>query len=376
MNKYNIRSKCIFCDSVLNKTFFEKDHACYSSHFMVDNDYTDFHNIPFNIYTCQECNTPQTKYLGDLNEIYNINHADSTGKTMTDLHNKTFELIMKYKNNIKNIIEIGSSKGILADIVLKNIDTTYNIIEPSYWGDRSNKNIIDDFYENVEDTLIDANTMIISHVFEHFYNPLDILNKIYSNKNIENFFLVFPDLEYYINNEVLHVLNTEHTYYVDNQFLISLLNNKGFELIEKYYHNNHSVIFYFKKKNVPNTNEKLVLYNNNFSLDKFYSSIFNKITYFNDIINSNDSKNVYLWPASIHTLYLFNFGLSDKITGFLDNSENKIGKKAYGINKEILSFTQIVNENSANSIIILNGGIFNDEVKNIIKNANNIKFIL
>jgi len=369
---YTLRTHCIFCLNLLKNTYFEKDYDCQVAHYMVDLNDEHFITIPFNVYQCDYCNTVQTKYLGNLNDIYKINHADSTGKIMVDLHEITKNLLLKYKDNIKNIIEIGSSKGILADIILKNIETEYNIIEPCYWGDKTNKNVINDFYENVDDSHIDANTMIISHVFEHFYKPMEILDKIYANKNIEYFLLVFPDLEYYINNKNLHVLNTEHTYYIDNQFLIQLLKNRGFNLLDSYYHENHSVIFYFQREVFEN---KLIDFKNtNYSLDTFYGNIFKKIAFLNNIIEKNTEKNIYFWPASIHTIYLSAFGLSDKFYGYLDNSLNKIGKKVYGTNKEIFSFSQIIEANDKNTVIILNGGVFNREIEEHIKKSNNITF--
>ena len=281
-------------------------------------------NIPFNIYTCSKCKTVQTKYLGDLNEIYKYNHATNTGSIMNNLHHKNLDLILKYKDNINNIIEIGCSKGTLSDLILNNIKLDYYIIEPNFIGDKNNKIIINDFYENVDDYNINANTIIISHVFEHFYNPKEILLKISNNKNIKNFFLVFPDLEYYINNNTLHVLNIEHTYYIDNDFLINYFENYGFKLIEKQDYIGHSVLFYFIKNNTPiiNNNE---LININYSLDIFYNKIFDTIKRFNDIINNNINKEIYIWPASIHSLYLIIFGLNDKLlSGMLDNCSKKL----------------------------------------------------
>jgi len=375
---YIIRKKCIFCESNLVNTYFENDYENYVAHYQVDLDYNidKMIKIPFNINICDICNTVQNKYLGNLDEIYKINHADGTGSTMISLHKKTANIIKKYKNEINNILEIGSSYGILADIILENIpNIAYNIIEPCYNGKKDNKIVYNDFYENIDDNKIDANTLIISHVFEHFYNPKEILDKIYNNKNIINFFLIFPDLEYYINNDILHVLNTEHIYYVDNQFLINELENYGFQLLEKDYHLNHSVIFYFKRiTNIKNNN---IYKNINFSLDKYFLNIFDKVDKFNKIINSynNNNKKIYIWPSSIHSIYLCSFGLEyNKLIGMLDNSINKIDKKMYGLNLKIYSFNKIIQENDENTIILLNGGIFNKEILDQTINSK-IKFI-
>lgn len=366
---YIIRKKCIFCENDLKNDFFINDYENYVGHYQVELNENNFKKIPFNICICENCKTPQTKYLGDLNEIYKINHADNTGSIMQDLHKLNLEFILKYKDNISNILEIGSSKGTLADIILENIKTDYYIIEPSFFGDNTNKNIINDFYENVDDTKIKANTLIISHVFEHFYEPKKILEKITKNKNIENFFLVFPDLEYYINNDVLHLLNIEHTYYLDNDFLVKLLSVYGFDLVEKKNHKNHSVLFYFKRNRIVDCfdNIKINFVNKNYNIDLYFNNILSKINKFNKIIDNNPNKDIYIWPSSIHSIYLCIFGLKyQKLKGFLDNSLIKIDKKIYGIDLPILSFTETL-KNKEN-IILINGGIFNQEIKSNINN--------
>ena len=59
----------------------------------------------------------------------------------------------------------------------------------------------------------------------------------------------------------------------------------------------------------------------------------------------------------------------------LDNSLNKIGKKMYGTNLEVISFNKILEENKEKTFIILNGGVFNSEVENKVKNSN-IKYLI
>ena len=377
MTNYILRENCIFCNYKLYNTYFINDYENYVAHYQVDADTNLEKNvkIPFNIFICSKCKTVQNKYLGELSEIYKVNHADSTGTTMLNLHNKNSDLIIKYKDNITNIIEIGSSKGVLADNILENLNIKYYIIEPSFFGNRNNKIIIDDYYENVDDSNIQANTIIISHVLEHFYEPNKILEKIYLNKNIQNFFLVWPDLEYYINNNILHVLNTEHIYYVDNDFLIKILESYGFNLIEKEYYKGHSVLFYFNRDKFIEKKE-INYINKNYSLDLYYGNIFSNVNKCNDLLKINKDYKKYIWPASIHSLYLLIFGLDEKLLdGMLDNSKNKIGKKMYGTNLKIQSFNEIIEDNNENTFIILNGGVFNIEVENKLKNSK-IKYLI
>jgi hypothetical protein len=372
---FKLRKECIICKTFLNSSYFEKDLQNFAAHYAIDLP-NQVEKIPFNICICSKCNTVQLKYLGDLNEIYRINHADSTGKTMQELHQQTRNMIIRNKNNIDNILEIGSSVGVLADLILDKMDINYYIIEPSYKGTTNkNKHIIPNFYENIDDTNIPANTLIISHVFEHFYNPVEILEKISKNQNIKNFYLIWPNLEYYMENNILHVLNTEHTYYIDNNFLVNLLSSFGFQLIEREDYKGHSVLFYFQRQNNQDCVDITLSKNSLSSLDLFYSKINSTIKTWNNCITKNSKKRIFIWPASIHCIYLFQFGLSTNIHGCLDNSQNKINKYLYGYNIPIYNFRDILNENSPDVIILINGGIFNKDIEEECKKATNIEFI-
>ncbi|NBP55762.1 hypothetical protein EBU71_04345, partial [bacterium] len=151
-----IRENCIFCEKKLTTTLFESDLTCFSGHYPVDNTESNFEKMPFNITVCANCETPQLKYLGNPFEIYRINHADNTGETMKNLHTINSEFILKYRKEINNIIEVGSSVGTLSDMLLEKLKTDYYIVEPNFFGEAENKIIIEDFYENVEDGKIDA----------------------------------------------------------------------------------------------------------------------------------------------------------------------------------------------------------------------------
>jgi len=366
--KYFKRTQCIFCNSKLFDEYFVENYeipiACYTKN---ESSLDDIF-IPYNIFTCNTCKTSQTKYLGDLHEIYKINHADSTGKIMINMHKKVLNFIMKYKQIITNIVEIGCSKGVLSDLVLDDsLVEKYYIIEPSYFGNyRQNKYIINNYFENVDFSVYqDCNTILISHVFEHFYNPLEIVEKIQSNKNIQNFLLVWPDLEYYKDNNVYHLLNTEHTFYVDNSFIIKLFNNYSFELIERYDYEGHSVIFIFKRNELL---EKIDLINCNYNLDSFYNNLLDNKKIIDEFIENNKSQKICIWPCSVHTQFLLMITRENRIHYVLDNSPNKIGKYLYGYNIPCLDFQQYINNDDY--AIILNGGVFNNEIKSSIKNLN------
>ena len=77
-------------------------------------------------------------YLGKLDIIYKLNHADSTGYIMENLHIKVSNILNKYITSITNITEIGSAKGILSNLILKTHESIlkYYIIEPTFIGNK------------------------------------------------------------------------------------------------------------------------------------------------------------------------------------------------------------------------------------------------
>ena len=359
---HTIRTNCLICDNKLDEDCLKEDKeiplACYGT-----DSPNDAIKIPYNVHTCNKCYTSQTKYLGDLDIIYKHNHADSTGELMKTLHKNVLSMLTKYKDNIKSIVEVGASTGLLSDLILANIDTLekYYIIDPNFFGlEHPKKTVIMDFLENVDYTQYsDANTLIISHVFEHFYKPMEILKKIKENKNLDYFCLVWPDLQYYKNNNNYHLLNTEHTYYVDNNFIIKLMHNNQFEIIERKYYRDHSVIYMFKRNNTLSTQ---VLVNEDWKIDSFINKVISNGDRIRSFLETHKEKTKTIWPCSVHTQYLlmYNPDIVPKLNYILDNSPTKINKYLYGYDLKCLSFTDMLS--NPDTCFILNGGVFNKEI--------------
>ena len=376
MEQFSIRTKCIICDHHLDDSFLPKDLSIpISCSCKTSKDETDIF-IPYNILTCSECKTSQTKYIGDLNLIYASNHADSTGSIWKNLHIKVCDIMRKYISTITNVTEIGAAKGILSSLILQEYPciNKYYIIEPSFIGTKLEKQfIINDYFENAnEESYKDSNTIIISHVFEHFYNPVDILKKIAKNSNIKNVVLVWPDLEYAKDNHIYNVLSVEHTFYVDNNFIKILFNNHSFKLLEQVKYENHSVIYFFERHNLA----PLKLVNENYSINSYYNQLLDKKDEILTFIKKNKeiNKKICIFPASAHTQFLL---MLLEITSFnyvLDNSPAKIGKFLYGSNLECKSFKEFCS--GKDIAIVLNGGCFNKEVINHVRLEKEQLFVL
>ena len=352
---YNQRKECIICNSTNFEVFFEKDSITPLSFSLYNSPQKTSYFIPYNILSCNTCRTIQTKYLGDLNIIYGKNHVDSFGTVKNEMFDKFTEYILQNKD-IKSIIEVGACTDSLASNILKNENINYTIIEADYKGNRNNINIINNFIENVDLNIIGADTLIMSHVFEHFYEPIKILEKI-SNTDIKYIYLNHPNFDYYCKNNVYNILNFEHIFYIENNFLIKLFEKYGFECTigDIFDYNNHSLFIKFTKKTSQNKSLTIINQTSYNDTKKYFENMQKKIVKLNKIMAIKD-KNYYIWPASAHTVALFVNGLDyTLLDGILDNSPNKINKYLYGYNLECNSFNELLNANDPNNCIIIGG---------------------
>jgi hypothetical protein len=365
---YTERTSCIFCHSNNVSDILDNDkYFSTMSLALTSNTYSKYY-MPYNVLRCNECDAFQTKYLGDLSIVYGKNHLDSYGTVKANKHTQFAEFITE-NIDIQGIIEIGGCSNALSDVVLENFKTEYNIIEPDFTGNSTNVKIISDFVENVDLCTIPANTIIMSDVFEHFYNPVDILNRLQSSSNIQYLYLNHPDFDYCIKNNIEIALNFEHTFLIEHEFLFKLFKKYGFSLTRKYNYMNLSIFLEFKKDELFVSDEQCCkkLVRNTDIIPFIYKYINNNkliAEKLNEYIHNHRNKSYYVWPASIHAIPLFSYGLNhNMLSGILDNSPNKIGKYLTTYGLKCLSFNNLLQTCDSNTVIfIANAGPYVKEI--------------
>ena len=364
------RECCIFCDSKTFKTLFEIPYTIPIRNSFEETSNTDYLYMPYNIQICSICKTAQTEYIADIKLLYENNFAGFHG-SIRNTHNTLFSEFILKNNEVTSICEIGAGNGMLSDTLMEAKSLSYTIVDPSFGGTIENKKIISTYFEECNENDIQCNTLVMSQVFEHFYKPIEIIKKIQSCKSIQNIYLSFPDLESYIRDGTYHVLNPEHTFYIDNTFLEKIFGLYGFIMKRKHFHENHSVFFEFIR-DVPSLEQFPV----NKDSEEKVSLFFNRLLKAIDIVNNIDTNlPMYIWPCSMHTIFAFSLGLdSSKVKNILDNSPAKLHKFLYGYRLECLAFTDII-QDSQEKYIILSGGCYNKEViKDLTKNPSNVVY--
>jgi len=370
---YKNRTKCIYCESTELNNFFENDTVVsLSQSFTID--IVKPYTMPFNILVCDKCYTFQNKYLGNLNIIYENNHVDSFGNTK----NVMFDLFKNFiigNNKINGIIEVGASHDYFPRIIKEMINTEYYIIEPSFHGNPTGLNIIDKYVEEVNLSSINANTIIMSSVFEHFYEPINLIRQLSNSKNIEYIYFNHPDYETNVETKTFTLLNSEHTFYIEADFFINYFKKYGFKLNKRNDLKNHSLFLEFQRDHtIKDESLQLVNINSIPYITSYFNHINSIIKYLNPLLINKSNKKYYIWPASAHSMAIFiNDFRYDLLDGMLDNSPNKIHKYSVGYGLKVYSFDEMIKQNDPNTSIIITGaGKYLDEID--VSNLN-IQFI-
>jgi fructose/tagatose bisphosphate aldolase len=353
-NIYSMVKSCLFCKSKEFDTLFDKDYLTGLTCNFNERKAKESYFMPFNVLICKICKSATLKYLGNPNIIYKVNHADGFGETKK-LWYTSFKDFVIQNDNINGIIEVGAAVDTLGTLILEQKKCKYTIIDPSYSGTNKLITHIPNFIESVDIETLEGNTILMSNVFEHFYQPTKILEKIRDSKNIKYIYLNHPDFEYAIKNNLIIVLNHEHIWYIEHNVLFKLFENYGFYLNRRYDLNDQLIQLEFIRKDKISFNELI-----NINSYKNVSNYFNKqiiiVNKLNNILLSNPNLKYYIWPAALYTIPLFVLGLRyELLSGILDNSPNKINKYLTNYNLYCTSLNELIRDDPEDTCIIISG---------------------
>lgn len=312
--------------------------------------------------------------------LYMDQHMDATGATWASYNNALSDFIIKHKKG--NILEIGGGSGKLASLILrKDRQVEYTVVEPNPVFEAADRlKLIRSFFSKQIELQPDINTIVISHVFEHVYDPEDFLKDIRASLPVGGRLLLgYPNLEYLFANKFTNAINFEHTMLMTDYYVEYFLEKIGFKLLNKTDYENHSHFYAFEKlpdnqiKEIPLPESRYVRYKKMFNDYLTYHKLM--VADLNKQIDLSNSE-VFLFGAHIFSQYLLAFGLqASKIKSVLDNSPAKQGKRLYGTNLFVENPKMLAN--SKNPLVVLKAGLYNKEIMDdILSNINpDTKFI-
>ncbi len=368
------RNKCVICAKTEFVDIYKTEqYPLLFTPLAQDNEH-EFMDLYF--IGCLHCGCVQLKELADPKKLYE------------DAYNVVFNyptLIKHYdlfsdfiKNNIildNEIFEIGGSNGALARVIKSKIETKYTILDLC---DR-NPNIEDvEFIQgNCEEIdCPDNTTIVMSHVFEHLYEP-DKMVETFAKKNIRQVFISNPDMIELMRQNDLSVINFEHTYFCDTVYLDHLFNKHGYFRKDTYSFEGHSIFYNYVHLSSQMTNiviESTKITKNVYLLDEVKTYLTNRENVITELKFEND---VFICPAGNYGQMIYHFLNPDnkkRILGFLDGDTFKIDKKVYGTNIHTFKKDKVCEYENLDVVLCVEK--FRDEIKREISALNsNVTFI-
>ena len=329
-----IRINCVIC----NGNEFSENFKTKSTLMMVSDDRKMDENELFDLQfvACTHCGCVQLQKLYDPSVIYSQPLQCYNGPTLKTHYELFSTFILDHISDTNHILEIGGSYGRLAKIISETKEIgqdrieSYRIMEvvSEQYPPIPNIEYISGNCETFDYRSFPIDTMIMSHVFEHLYEPRTFLKKI-RDANIQHIFLSNPDMENLAKTGDINNLNILHTYYIDTRYLTYLFNEYGYVLKNTSNYENNSVFYHFMLDSRPDV-RSIVPYKNpelpDYTLN-FYRNLQSSIH------NIQISTPFFICPSGFYGKFVYNYLHENTrrfVLGFLDSDPMKIGKRLSG----------------------------------------------
>lgn len=320
-----IRHNCVVCDNELLTniaTFSEFPTMAISKNGIEDSFYTK------QIAMCDVCGCAQLRNLVDPQLLYSPLYTNITFSPVWKHHNLAFAQFIFDNSESKQFMEIGANTGALYGILNSKItEIDYSVLD-MYKHDDLPTNI--PFYQgNCESFEFDPDkSLILSHVFEHLYNPIKFLENV-RKYGVKTLYIAIPNFDRLLEERSIILLHSQHTFFCGKQYIDYLFSKYGYFNAQTFVYDgafNSYMLKYEIGKDIP-----LILPDIDRSaiLDLYVGKM-------DALRTKNIIEKGYLMPSGIYGQFNY-YHISNKsqILGFLDNNEARHGQRLYGTDKYV-----------------------------------------
>lgn len=343
----------------------------------VDSEFNYNKKLDMRFEICKNTGIIQIKNAPCLEDIYLTPHNLHSGNIWNKLFTVFSNMLNKYIESNINVLEIGGGTLLLASNILKNNKINkYKVYEKHLSLKHSSDkriSIIEEYFLN--NTIINDkyDFYIHSHVLEHVWNPREFIETIRNNIDVGSYHcFIVPNLKETFSNKYTNALDFEHNFFIIEDYIDIILHNNNFELLEKEFYLDHSIIYITKK--IDNSNLIIKKFPNLYHENKqiannFYNYHIDLISKLNNQINEFEG-DIYLFGGTGFSIYLIMFGLNtDKIIHILDNDPKKENKQVYGTQFTVKN--PIIIRNKNNVAVIVKAASYQEEIENQLYELNN-----
>lgn len=351
------RKKCVLCDKGSLECHFIFPEFC-STYVPTDRPEQTDTFIDLEWKRCVSCGSIQLATLVNPEILYLSNHNNTFNSTTWNKHHTEFcEFITNQAIQNQSILEIGGASCSLLRRMLEKGYSNYSILDMAEVSSIIQKEFPSVSYikGNCEEFLFpNMDHIVMSHVFEHLYNPRKFLECL-QKSSIQSIFISVPNLEALYRSGSKSILHIEHTYSYTENDIEALFSEFSFGSVSKKRFGNHSLFYHFTKSNPSQLS---------------YSNSQVLVNHFQERKTLIEAINIelpcFIAPAGHfgHILY-YHLSQSSKkcILGFLDNDTTKQGNRMPGTPCTIFSPITLEKYKDTQIQILLFGGVYNDEIK-------------
>ena len=343
---YTSRTACCLCGGLLQEGFTLYGHPITFSPTIKSHEEDIYEDLKYG--SCSACGSVQLMTLVPPHILYENSHNGTIYSSTWTRHHEAFSDFIKVDAKSK-IIEVGGTGSLTIDAEYRILDIVDN--------DSSNhiKGNCEDF------DFCHTDCVIMSHVFEHLYEPSKFIKNCYMG-GVGDIFISIPYMS--TNSHVLPI-HTEHTYFADELDIINLFEMNKYKLKCTKNFEKHSIFFHFI------LNEDVVPRGGHLrpgrEVELFYN-IEKRNKILEDISFHDDT---YIMPAGHLGQIIYHYLKNKQIKGFIDNDKNKQNKRVYGTPFYVFSLDAVFPKN-----IILYGGNYSSEIQEQIRKVHPLCNIL
>lgn len=325
---------------------------------------------------CRNCNTLQLQNLINPEILYQKNHNTEIIGDLWNNHYDEFISFMKKSGYFGKVLEIGDPSGKIVSRLKDNEYDHWTLIDPNPIDGvdlNSKVSIITDWIDNVE-LNGDYDTIVMSHIFEHLYDPVKTMKHIVKNmKKGTKVFVSIPNFNYLFNNYELPPagLHFEHNIFLDTNIIDNIMNQARLIGTDIFYFGNHSKFFKYTYTDIQ-SKIRLNCYSAPLNIHKIFTKYLNII----DKINSLEDSEFIIYGAHFPAQFLFALGLDkEKFSYVMDGSPSKQNKYLYGYGLRVIAPKDILNMEKSPKILCKMGVYTNEIKESLLKIRGDIKFL-
>jgi len=320
--------------------------------------------ITLKIYQCADCGLVQhdSRPVDYYKEVITV--ATLSERSRNSRLSQAKEIVQKYGLRGRKIIDIGSGRGEMLDVLAEaglvptGIEASAGSVE---FGRAAGRKMIQGYIGDINQINGGKFDAFISlNYLEHLPEPGKIIRNIHQITAEDAVgYVTVPNLGYLLRTRCFYEFVADHLSYFTQNTLIYAFEANGFEVLECKLINNDNDIAVTVRKKTP------------LNISRQYEEVEALIKDMREIIAGYKVRNesVVVWGAGHRTLALLALGKMSDIDYIVDSAKIKQGKFMPILHKPIVS-PERLKEDTAGLVMVMVPGIYPDEVVKVLKGMN------